>query len=1829
MTSKLPTPPIDDLSTLGLQGQGFDEHWLRGLHWSMLDEDGGLVRWRVRSPMASRAWLIVRPRSDASDADFRRLEREWSLAAHLRSDWAVMPIAQLHTPEGPITVLDDDGGRPLSTFADGKLSVERFLRLAIGAASALAKAHEEGIVHGDIKPTHLILGPDEQIRLSGFALARHRLTPAGDTQGIRGSLPYMSPEQGGWLDQRADTRSDLYSLGVSFYELLTGRLPFWANDPVAWLHQHVAVPLPSLSVWRSGLPVALQDLLERLMAKSPDERLPGAALLAAQLRLALAEWIEFGHLMPSLGETTNVTNTAAGTATLPGRLAALAPLLEAGQRLSQQQPGGVLLLGAPAGMGKTTLVRRLRRELAGGTVLFASGQFQQNTPYAALAGALGALLVRLLGLETERLAHWRERLLAATAPHAHLLAQWVPELEWLTGPLPPGNEPPGGDARLRLINLFLRALRALNGPEHPLVLFFDNAHRLDDESLAVLRELRSEDFNHLLLLVAYRNDSPAHPPALERLIAHGQSLQVPFTELTLAPLSLADTRAMVDAALSLTGARARAVAEHLHERGGGNPLFVTQALHVIREQPGPPSLAPLSPSLDIVGLMATRMARLPEPTRQLLHSIALLGQQVPKDELAAATGLAPSGLDLHLDPALRAGLIRVEHANLVFSHDHVRETAHGLVSVSDARAEHALIASRLVAALGPAPSSERLFRLAVHILKTEADGVCAPWRQRFVEVLILAARRAKEAAAAPFALEYLACAEQLLITDHSVAARESHYDLAFLRAQCLILNADYRRADQHIARLLQQAQAPWALSSLYVLKCECLALAGDYAGAVDAALDGLANLDLHLSARPDDAQAEQAWQQLQQALEGSSIDALRDLPLLDDPQVAGLIQLLACAVLPGSFLHPELMFMLLCHLVRLTVRHGVCALGAENLAWFGVANAHRRDAHAEGFAWTQLALHLVEQHNYHNHRAPVLLAHSQLSVWLRPLPYALGYADQALRDSQARDMPSMGCYANNHIVSDLLVIGAPIERILRQIDLGLGMARNLEFVDSQNILFTQALYIRRLAGTPSGATAIPDRAQMAARMAHCTTGRSPFWWHLFEGLFFYLEGHFVEAGRHMDQAWALCWVTPAHIHHIDLALFSLLNAAALHDGSAAADLTLQRPLQRLRYLSALNPKVFGDRLDLAEAEVLRAQGCFLQALVRYDQAVAKARACGAVHIQGLAHELASRCHQHLGLEVSTRAHQRHARDAWRRWGAVALAEQMEAAHPFLQEQPLTTRASIELPGGQQQLDQLSITKACQALSREIELDSLIKTLLTNTLIHAGASHAALLLTQAGELRIEACGRATPEGVEVTLSGHVARPDELPLSLVRSAMRSRQSLLIDGPHSLDRFADDPYLQRPLDGSRLCVPLLKQNEVIGALYLDNPLAQGVFSAARVDVLEVLAAQAAISITTARLYSDLLEENRRRRVSESTLRTSRALLAIGKAVSRHGSFTWKPSLDRSFWSPELFAELRLSPHQAPAGPARRLELAGHVHPDDRARFDQTLQTASRTLSAFRLEFRVLAADGEVHYLEALGEPDEAQGYLGVIFDITERQRTEASLRSARAELARISQATVLGELAASIAHEINQPLASILSNASASLRWLDRSQPAVQEAMVGLRDIVGQSQRAADIVTALRALARQAPPDRKPVRVDEVVRHVIALTRAELADRHITVELALAPLAPLPADAVQLQQVILNLVNNAADALQILPPSERRLHVHAQTIPGGVLVLVEDSGPGIAPKDQGEIFKAFYTTKPSGMGMGLAICASIVQAHGGTLLAQTGRRGETLFGFTLKAP
>ncbi len=536
-------------------------------------------------------------------------------------------------------------------------------------------------------------------------------------------------------------------------------------------------------------------------------------------------------------------------------------------------------------------------------------------------------------------------------------------------------------------------------------------------------------------------------------------------------------------------------------------------------------------------------------------------------------------------------------------------------------------------------------------------------------------------------------------------------------------------------------------------------------------------------------------------------------------------------------------------------------------------------------------------------------------------------------------------------------------------------------------------------------------------------------------------------------------------------------------------------------------------------------------------------------------------------------------------------------------------------------DLATVIRVSQALSREIELGKLINTLMGLALEHAGADRGLLILPREDELWIEAEAKTAHGAVDVRVRQTRVAPGELPESVLRHVIRTQDSVMLDDAAGQYPYSGDEYIRRNQCCSILCLPLTTLGKLVGVIYLENNLTRHVFTPARIAVLKLLASQAAIALENARLYHDVTErEAKIRRLVDANIIGIFIWGLDGGIIEANDAFLRIVGYDREDLAS---ARLRWTELTPPEWLARDVQ-----------RWIPELKTTG-SLQPFEKEF--FRKDGSrAPVLIGLASFEES-GNQGVAFvlDLTERKRAEAEARDserryreAQMELAHANRVATMGQLTASIAHEVSQPIAAVIVHANAALNWLRPQPPNLEEVRRALALIVEGGVRAGDVIDRTRALVKKAPPRKDRVEINEAVLQVIALTRNEMMKNAISVEVQLAESLPaVQGDRVQLQQVILNLLINAMEAMSAMSEGPRELLISTQeTESKGVVVAVRDSGQGLPPESADRLFESFYTTKRGGLGMGLSICRSIIEAHQGRLWASANTPRGAVFQFTL---
>jgi PAS domain S-box-containing protein len=720
-------------------------------------------------------------------------------------------------------------------------------------------------------------------------------------------------------------------------------------------------------------------------------------------------------------------------------------------------------------------------------------------------------------------------------------------------------------------------------------------------------------------------------------------------------------------------------------------------------------------------------------------------------------------------------------------------------------------------------------------------------------------------------------------------------------------------------------------------------------------------------------------------------------------------------------------------------------------------------------------------------------------------------------------------------------------------------------------------------------------------------------------------GDYASANAAVSKADAVLWTAPTQFELAEYHFYAALARAGGWELVAAEE--------RPRYLEALKahhqqiaqwaqncPATFANRAALVGAEIARLEGRDLDAMRLYEEAIRSAYENGFTHNEALANELAGRFYLDRGLEKNGDAHLEDARTCYKLWGAEGKVRLLDRLYPRLAA-PEGRRPAATIGSPVQQLDVTSIVKASQAVSSEIVLPTLIERLMTIVLENAGANRGLLILPAQDDYVIQAEAQTRGDKVEVVLCQESIAGTACPEGLLRYVIRTRESVILDDATRPNLFSEDDYLRGRPARSVLCLPLIKQGQSTGLLYLENRLTSQALTPDRIAVLDLLAAQAAISLENTRLYSDLQErEAKVRRLVESDIIGICIWDFEGHVIEANDAFLLMVGHSRDDLVSGRVRWTALTPTEwrdADQGAAAEIRASG-------------------SCKAFEKEY--VRKDGSrVPVLLGAATFGERQDQgVAFVLDLTERKQAEENLREserryreAQMELAHANRVTTMGQLAASIAHEVMQPVAAAVTNANAALRWLGGQPPDLEEVRQAIDRIISDGKRAGDVIGRIRALIKKVPPRRDRLDINEAILEVIELTRSELLRNRVSLQTELAKGLPLiQGDRIQLQQTILNLAINAIEAMSDASEGSRELLIStAEDQSNGVLIAVRDSGPGLSPENLEHLFNPFYTTKPGGMGMGLSICRSIIEAHGGRVWAANLSRGA-IFHFTLPA-
>ena len=1459
--------------------------------------------YRARRHSDGRSVLLKTAPREAADKLTRELEISRRLDGEaLRA--GVVHAQELRPVNGSITlVLEDAGGEPLDRILrDGPLPLGAGLSLASELAATLDAFHRAGLIHRDIRPANILIDLDRRrARITGLGLTseipRERRAETGK---LEGAPAYMSPEQTGRTHRLVDYRTDFYSLGVTLYEMFTGRPPFEATDALGWVHAHVARRPPPLEELAAGIPRAVSEIVLKLLAKTADDRYQGGQGLRADLERCLGELRARGTIRRfPLGEG-DLPMRFELPQRLYGREAEMKRLIAAFEGVRRSPEGepasgspAVLLVTGPSGMGKTALIDELRHHvlLAGG--LFAGGKYEElgrARPLHGLLEALRELVRRFLGADPRTVAALERSLAQGLGPNLGVVVAALPELAALVGEQRPAAALGPAEERRRFHRAIGRFLRAFATAEHPLVIFLDDLQWIDRASLELLASALDRDAGSLLVLGAYRDDEigAGHPlpGALNEIRRKGVAVDT----LRLGPVSHEAIERLIGGALRCAPERTASLAAIVFRQSEGHPLLARSFLSALHEQGllkiaarrggrgarwrwDLKKAAELEAAGSAARLAAQTLSRLPEVSHRLIALAAALGGRFDPDDLAVVGELSAAAAREPLLELCRAGLLVKNEDGYQFTHDRLRESAYALIPEASRAAAHLRIGRLLAGRHTDASPGAAVFEIADHFNRARAlladPAECAD----VARLNLAAGRRARGGAAFAAAHDYFSAALALLDAE----VWHERYELALALhgegAEAAFLAGDFAAANHRAGRLHRHARTLLDEIPAYEIRISVAMAELRQEEALTTLLGVLNLLGVELSMEPGIAEVEAAVVAADRALEPLLAHDPREVELMTDPATRAAMRLLNRL---ATWTNQLLTWMAVCEALKLVAKHGHGLESALTFLFLGQMRCQLLDDVAGGSKVAAFGLALLEHlaaQSWKSLARSTLYSgiesfRSHLESLLKPLAevYRVGLESGHLFTAMAG--ATCHCLAAFHSGMKL----ATLEGLIRHYHDELLAAG----ADRAGVALgrLRAIVLTLLGRSSEAGTApilVNDHDPGNVERLHFRGGHAGNHFgftYCHDILLHHLFRHSRRAFEVAVRAVELPETSTAGVVNSDFYL-----CLALLDGLSEVGRRQRRRflavvesrLWRMRRRCANAPMNYRHKIDLVEAERGRRLGHPQEALAGYDAAAQGARENRYVQDEALALELAAELRLELGQPAIAATYLVASAAAYRRWGARGKLEQLAARYG-----DLLSRAApplpAEVPPPADALDKASLERAAQALSRTLELDQLLRELVAILLENATAQRGFLLRDdgasgQAGrrdsEIVIEASGSIDDE-IRVPRDQTLESRGDLAHAIVRYVSRSRETVVLGDATVDDRFASDPYIVRQRPKSILCLPILHQGRSVALVYLENNRISGAFAADRLAAVQLIASQAAAALENARLHADLRLRN-----------------------------------------------------------------------------------------------------------------------------------------------------------------------------------------------------------------------------------------------------------------------------------------------------------------------------------------------------------------------------------
>ncbi|MBW4509885.1 MAG: AAA family ATPase [Scytonematopsis contorta HA4267-MV1] len=1474
-----------------------------------------------------------------------QFRNQYTITKNLGISGIVKPYSLEPYNNGYALIMEDFGGISLKEWGmgsgelgvgSGELTIEKkqaivysFLDVAIKIVSTLSELHRQRIIHKDIKPANILINPDtKEVKLIDFSISSllpREMQQLQNPNVIEGTLSYISPEQTGRMNRGIDYRTDFYSLGVSFYELLTGKLPFICDEPMELMYCHIAEQAEEAHRVNPNIPEAISNIITKMMAKNAEERYQSALGLKYDLNICLSEYQKTGDISQFGLGSRDISERFLIPEKLYGREVEVGTLMEAFARVSAGS-SEIMLVAGFSGIGKTAVVNEVHKPIVRQRGYFIKGkydQFQRNIPFSAFVQAFQDLMMQLLGESDTQLRKWKRNILQALGENGQVIIEVIPELEKIIGKQSSVPQLNGSASQNRFNLLFQKFIQVFTVQEHPLIIFLDDLQWADLESLKLMQLLMSEHTSYLLLIGAYRDNEVylAHPLIL--ILDEMKKTGVVINTIILSALNKISLNYLVADTLSCLKELALPLTEIIYQNTKGNPFFLNQFLKSLYEDDliifnwqerywecDIAKIKTLALTDDVVEFMAIQLLKLPQETQDVLKLAACIGSQFDLTTLAIVDEKSLEETATDLWKALQEGLIlpsshiykffgsgcdvqlkddkSVKQKNKFtidisyrFLHDRVQQAAYSLISDNEKQATHLKIGKLL---LNNTPTNQleghifeiiNQFNIGLALIYSQVE------KDELAHLNLIAGRKAKVATAYTSAINYFQIGRELLAND----SWERNYDLTLSlyeeSAQTAYLNTDFELAFSLVEIILGKSTALFDKVRAYEVKIQVYKAQLQLKTAIKTAIEVLNELGVNLPKSPNKLYILLQILKVNLVLGGRKPLDLLDIPQMNDTSKLAAMKILSSIIAAAYIAAPELLPLIPTEQLKLSLKYGNAPESADAYSSYGVILCNFLGQIESGYEFGQLAVKLLDKYNNKEVKARVIkVVAGFISHWKEPISnrldtlitaYSIGI--ETGYSEEAATTISIYCYA-------LYFSAEELTSFFKEISNYANVVKKLK----QETALHSISMLNQVAFNLSNTLDEPfrligesyDEVKMFPLHQKSNDRTSIYLFSFHKLTLHYLFAHYSQAVENAELGEKYINSNPGGSSVSPFHLYSSLAQLAVYPSASrfkqkqiiAKVASNQKKMKKWAHHAPMNNL---HKYYLVEAEKHRVLNKKKEAIEFYDSAIYLAKENKYIQEEALANELAAKFYLEWGKEKIAQSYMVEAYYCYTRWGAKSKVEHLEKKYsellaPILKRKSYSINTSESInkistspnetknPTITSVFDLVGITKVSQAISSEIKLEKLLSTLMQVIIENTGAKKSALILLKDNNLQIEVISHYTQKkelSETILQSIPLESSQEVPHTIINYVKNSLTTLIITDAVQETNWALDPYIQQEQPKSILCTPAIKGGKLIGILYLENRLTVGAFTNDRVQLVNQLVSQAAISLENARLY------------------------------------------------------------------------------------------------------------------------------------------------------------------------------------------------------------------------------------------------------------------------------------------------------------------------------------------------------------------------------------------